>query len=85
MRVCGSQFPRCLVFNLLPNPLVLFLTVYSGQFHSVKGEGDELVLVSKCNFHFRAFIQSSSLAHSVAILSHTFPRLCHLHLFFHLV
>ena len=34
---------------------------------------------------FLAIIQSSSPAQHVAILCHTFPRLCHSHLCFHLV
>ena len=33
-----------------PNPFALFLSVYGGKFLSVKGERDELVLVSKCTF-----------------------------------
>ena len=42
------------------------------------------VLTMVC-FILRALIQSSSPAHSAAILSQTFPRLCHHHLCFHLV
>ena len=50
--ICGSQVPRCLVFNLLSNPFALFLSVYGGQFHIVKDESGDLVLIIKCTFLF---------------------------------
>ena len=46
---------------------LLFFSVYGGQFHSVKGESDELVHISKRTFYFPFSRQSG------AILSHKFP------------
>ena len=47
----GSQVPRCFLFDLLSFPFATFF-VCGGQFHTVDGEHDELVLVNRCTFHF---------------------------------
>ena len=46
--ICGSQVPRCHIFDILSHSSA----VYGGQFHSVKGERNEWVLIIKCTLHF---------------------------------
>ena len=74
-----------LLTSFLSFPLFLFFPVYGREFHTLKYECDEFCLISECTFFFHSLIKSSFTAQSVAILSQTFPRLCHPHSCFHLV
>ena len=82
--VRGSQVPRCLFsVDFLSFPFS-FLSCVRSQFHTIKCGCDNFCLIIECTFWFLPLIQSSLPAQSVAILSQTFPRLCHAHLCFHL-
>ena len=78
---CGSQSPR----DLLPTSFALFFLCSIRSFILSKTNVTNWCLSSRVLFLFRALIQFSSPTNSVAILFHTLPRLCHLHLCFHLV
>ena len=59
--------------------------MFSGELHVCQDVGDELVPVLwRVLLFLRVSIQSFLPAQHVAISSHTFPRLCHAHLCFHL-
>ena len=83
--ICGSQFPRCLFSTFLPSSLLFFFLCSTDNFILSRTAVTNWFLSSIVFFLSRALIQSSSPAQSVAILSHTFPRLCHHHLCFHFV
>ena len=83
--VFGSQISGCFVLHPLFFVFMFSLSVFGRQLHSLQNESDEIVLLLLCIFLSPAFIQFFSPAHIEAILSHTFPRLCHPHLCFHLV
>ena len=66
-------------------PFVFFLracSVYRREFHTIKRACNDFCLVFECII---LLIQSSLAAHSVASSSLTHPRVCHLHLCFHIV
>ena len=66
-------------------PFPFSFPVYCREFHTIKCANVTNFFSSASAHLFLSLIHSSFLAQSVAILSHTFPRLCHLHLCFHTV
>ena len=79
--IIGSQIFGC--FFLLHSSLCLVFgfSVFAECIHEAQNESDELVISPLVYFFFFLLCP----AHLEAILSHTCPRLCHHHLFFHLV
>ena len=81
----GPTFLDVLSLIFFPLPLLFFFLCSMDSFILPRTNVTNLYFSSSVLFLFRALTQFSSPAHSVAILSHTVPRLCHLHLCFHLV
>ena len=77
--------PRCLPIVFLSFPFSFRFPLHGRQFHTVECDVTNCVSSASAYLFFLGLIQSSFPAQSVAILSQTFPRLCHLHLCFLLV
>ena len=72
----GPKF-LCVFLHPLLFIFIINLPVFDGHLHSIQNDCDELVLLLWCLFFFLTLIQFFWPAHLEAILSHTFPRLCH--------
>ena len=90
----GASSRVWMVASAVPGPLLssryllsypFFFLCTMGSFTLSRANVTNLHLSASVLFTSLSLTQSSLLVQSVAILSQTFPRLCHLHLCFHLV